>query len=332
MSKARVSISAIDPIANVTYELPVAAVSYIELVAAVEVDTTGRHRYVVDSFAVGDARVIDFAKRLQSASTITDAISTIGTLKSLAESITVPDNFEALLVTIVELYSSAAISDDDVVFFAKNLVETILVTESKEVDYSKPVDETVTVPDAVAGDYHAPKESSATVYGLPGVLGQPTTLLNAYVLNEDFGRERVFNHVGKNLSHAISPLDVYDRVLVWDKTYADSQGLSDDEVIDFNKAPSDIFVMLDSAIAQLILERSLASSVNFELVEAPLNVQTLNFGLLNAVVDPEYQVVTYQKNLVESVLIAEEILCVNTPPGHMLNAHALNTFKLNASI
>lgn len=260
----RASVSVVDAKANVAYVLPVAAISYIELIYAAEIDTAGRHKYIVEeALVVADERLVDFAKNISSTANSTDFLSAIAMLKGLVESVELSETFESLLVTMVDLFSESVITDIELIDFAKNLLESVTVPDVVATGYEKPFTEE----DLVTTDVHAssmgmPHDEVVSMDGFAGVLGGPGAVFHSILFNDDVGRERVAADVHKALSDESFMSDVYDRVLQWEKDYEDFPVVTELLASDLLKPlGDDEFSLVDVCEAQLVIEREFAHLV-----------------------------------------------------------------------
>jgi hypothetical protein len=313
MSTARVSVSVVDAKANVAYELPVAAISYIELVSTADIDSAGLHRYIVDAAVVADEHLVAFAKNVSSEAFSTDFLSAISLLKGLVDSVETSETFESLLVTIVELYSEAAISDLELLDFAKNLVESVEVPDVFAADYDKPAaDEELVANDVYASAIEMPHDEVVSTDGFAGVLGGPGAVFHSTMFNDDVGRERISADVHKVLSDESLMTDLYDRVIEWEKDYSDTQPITEFLATDILKPlGDDEFGLVDLLDREILFDRefdhtvatgdeqalgastlyedtvSLGDSFSFEKVAAPpflFNTYQFNTNRFNATI------------------------------------------------
>jgi len=125
----RSAVAAVTPSAAVSYVLPVTAVSYVELVVGMEVDETGRYRYITDSYAVLDQTFIATAKAFADSVAITQTDPVFTVAKGLADSVSLADAITVTLVFIREFADSTGVSDAEAFDFVKALVDSATTTD-----------------------------------------------------------------------------------------------------------------------------------------------------------------------------------------------------------
>lgn len=125
----RSAVSAVTPAASVSCVLPVAALSYIELAVGVQVDETGRYRYITDSYAVLDRAFVTTAKAFADSVAITQTEPVFDVAKGLADSISMADAIEVTLVFIRNFADSTGVSDAQAYAFVKSLVDSATTTD-----------------------------------------------------------------------------------------------------------------------------------------------------------------------------------------------------------
>jgi len=126
---ARATTSAVIPSADVAYVLPVSAVSYIELAVGMEVDETGRYRYVADTAITLEQVFIDTVKSFADAVQMVHNEPVFDVAKALTDSTTITDAVTVVLVFIRNFADSAGVSDVSAYAFIKALVDSVSTTE-----------------------------------------------------------------------------------------------------------------------------------------------------------------------------------------------------------
>jgi hypothetical protein len=232
-------------------------------------------------------------------------------LKNLVDSVETSESFEALLVTIVELFSEALISDADLIDFAKNLVDGVSISELVAADYLKPFEEVLSAADLFSAGFETNKSETVSLDGFAGTFGGETSIFNSYVLNDDLFRERITALFNKALFESPGVVDEYDRVVQWDKSYADSIDTAELFYNTFEKPLSDTFTLSDLCVQQLIIERafnSLATTSDATSVGSDVNYSD-HFSVSDSM--------SYEK--------------IAAPP-FLFNNYQFNTIRLNATI
>jgi hypothetical protein len=147
--RPRVSVSVVEPAANVLYTLAASKISYIELTASAYLDTSGRFRYIKDAVVAADGTAFLLAKAFADPVEVSDD-QALGFEKSLEESISLED---AILVTIIflrDLDDLAEVSDELRYTLAKAAVDAVVMSDALSRVVSKPVTDTQAVIDAAA--------------------------------------------------------------------------------------------------------------------------------------------------------------------------------------
>lgn len=163
----RVSIGVIDPNVSVTYQLPVAAVSYILLGVQAQLDPLNRNPYVSESFAVVDSAAYEAIKALANSVGTADAVQSIDTAKGLNDLVTAtmtisflrtyvrdfddtvePVELKALALAQGTRFETISVADDQTLDYEKARFETLSATDVKAVDFSTQRSETVSAQDA----------------------------------------------------------------------------------------------------------------------------------------------------------------------------------------
>lgn len=121
--------AAVQPSASVAYVLPVTAISHVELAVSMEVDETGRYRYITDSYAVLDQTFITAAKKFADSVAITQTDPIFAIAKSLTDSVSMADAITVTLVFIRNFADSTGVSDTRAYSFVKSLVDSVSTTD-----------------------------------------------------------------------------------------------------------------------------------------------------------------------------------------------------------
>lgn len=163
----RVSIGVIDPNVSVTYQLPVAAVSYILLGVQAQLDPLNRNPYVSEAFAVVDSVAYEAFKTFVNSVGTADAVQSIDTAKGLNELVVAtmaitwyrtyirdfddavaPTELTALALAKGTQFETISVADDQTLDYDKARFETLSAVDVKAVDFSTQRAETVEAQDA----------------------------------------------------------------------------------------------------------------------------------------------------------------------------------------
>jgi hypothetical protein len=294
VGKARASVVVIDPtatvsstkaLASVSIVLPIAAVSYIELVAEAYSDSTGRYQFIADTYVVADQTLVSVAKAFQDNTSASEAISAFAVDKGLTETLTLSDVCYPVLVLIRDNVDSFDVSDEDILSFGKNLVETIAATEGDRlVSYDKGLTENQAILEALSVGFSGCLDDIAPV-------GDIVNFVNGWA--------RVF-------AETISTSDSYSHVLQWSRTIDDSAAPTELLAYGFSKPFTDEATLADSAVPSLEFLRS-AEDSNISLVGTSglLNVHMLNDLKVNGATDIETFASTVGKNVQDDFTATE---------------------------
>jgi hypothetical protein len=147
--RPRVSVSVVDPVANVTYSLAASKIAYIELTAAAYLDTSGKFRYIQESVIATDGTALLLSKPFSNeAFTSDDQVLDFG--KSLAEEVSFEDSLVATIIFLRDLFDESVLADAVVLSIAKSAVDSVAMSSSVTRDFAKSVADTQAVVDAAA--------------------------------------------------------------------------------------------------------------------------------------------------------------------------------------
>jgi hypothetical protein len=147
--RPRVSVSVVDPVASVRYNLAASKIAYIELTASAYLDTSGRFRYIEESVVATDGTAFLLSKPFASAvETSDDQVWDFE--KSLESEISTEDSILVTIIFIRELFETATLSDATVLTLAKAAVDSVAMSSSLTRDFTKSVTDVQAVVDAAA--------------------------------------------------------------------------------------------------------------------------------------------------------------------------------------
>jgi len=141
--KLRVGISVVDAHAEVSYVLPVAAISYIDMKLTASLDVLNKNPYVSETQVVIDDVVFDIAKKLSDIVTTAENVS-FGYQAAKTDSVAVTDLVQTVLTYIRVFGDSFGLTDAEVINFIKNLKDQISTADIDTYAFSK------FIPDGVA--------------------------------------------------------------------------------------------------------------------------------------------------------------------------------------
>lgn len=144
----RSAVTAVKPSASVSCVLPAAALSYIELAVGVQVDETGRYRYVTDAYAALDQTFITTAKTFADSLSVADSIPTLSVGKAAADSISLADAITITLIFLRDFADNAGVTDAKAYSFVKSLVDTATTTDQLHFAITKLLSDGVGINDA----------------------------------------------------------------------------------------------------------------------------------------------------------------------------------------
>jgi hypothetical protein len=217
--KLRASIAVIDAHAEVSYVLPVAAISYIFLKVEPSLDVLNKNPYVSDTQVVVDKAVLAVAKKFFETLTSTDAITSKTFGLNKADSVSFTDVLSVLIIFIRNFADSTSVSDAVAVDAAKNLFESIANTDTDSYDFSK------FIPDGVAMQDGADVQDGNRHH------------FEKYVMNMAFPTDANQKFFEKLLLDSFSPLDAAS--VSFSKALFDSFAFTDTQTFDFGIVKSD---------------------------------------------------------------------------------------------
>lgn len=289
-------------------------------------------RSFTEASTVSDASLLEFGKNLAEEIDVSQDSNAISIGKVLADT---PEILESLstsfdgtlddLVGIGDIVNfingwyrvfdetvPTADAFDRVVSWNPTLVETPVITELLAADYSKPFSEDATISDSSIQSLEYLRtfaDNNISLLGTPGSFNE--LALNVSSINDDFGVERIYLETGKGLSETQDTTDVFDRVLIWDRAFAESASTSDVTAADLGKPLSDSNGVTDSVDVLLEILRSYADSLS------ATDTASVSFS---------------QATAGDSVATSDSFDYVKaTSPPFLLNAKLLNETVLNAS-
>lgn len=206
--KIRASIAVVDASASITYTVPVAVISAIQLsISNAGLDTTNKNPYVNEIQIILDSVFLSTAKKLQDLVVPVDSVG-----KSLAKPATdifsVSDTVRTLLIFIRKFSDATNTSDHVAISALKNIADSYALADSRSAAFNK------LIPDGVAM-----QDGADIADGL-------VTNITKYIMNMAFTNDA--------------------KVIDYSKSVLDSFTQTDAKAIDFSRPVLDSFGLLDS--------------------------------------------------------------------------------------
>lgn len=137
---------------DATYVVPVAEVEYILLAATAYADTSGRFRYTQEAFSISDVASKSTTKSTADSSQVSDDTA-VATAKPLAQSVSVQDTIDVLLVFIRAFADTTSLGDVDTFVLNKLATEAVDAVDADNKAHQKALSDGVAMnDDAQAGD------------------------------------------------------------------------------------------------------------------------------------------------------------------------------------
>lgn len=134
---ARATTSAVIPSANLSYVVPVSAIAYIELAVGLEVDETGRYRYITDATGVVDSAALGFNKKADSDSFGLSDLYVLGADKGISDTATMLDSVVTVLVFLRQFDDVANLSDTKTLLISPAYSDSVSTSETQVFSVSK---------------------------------------------------------------------------------------------------------------------------------------------------------------------------------------------------
>jgi hypothetical protein len=217
--KLRASIAVVDAHAEVSYVLPVAAISYIDMKLTASLDVLNKNPYVSDTQVVIDKAVLAVAKQFSDGFSTADAITGKVFGLNKADSISFTDALVVVITFIRDFADAASVSDAVAVDTAKALFDSVGNTDTDSYDFSK------FIPDGVAMQDGADVQDGNVHH------------FEKYVMNMAFPTDANQKFFEKLLSDAFSPIDALS--VSFSKPLFDSFAFTDTQTFDFGIVKSD---------------------------------------------------------------------------------------------
>jgi hypothetical protein len=217
--KLRASIAVVDAHAEVSYVLPVAAISYIDMKLTASLDVLNKNPYVSDTQVVIDKAVLAVAKQFSDSFSTADAITGKVFGLNKADSISFIDALVVVITFIRDFADAASVSDAVAVDTAKALFDSVGNTDTDSYDFSK------FIPDGVAMQDGADVQDGNVHH------------FEKYVMNMAFPTDANQKFFEKLLSDAFSPIDALS--VSFSKPLFDSFAFTDTQTFDFGIVKSD---------------------------------------------------------------------------------------------
>ena len=259
MVKLRVGISVVDARAEVSYVLPVAAISYIDMKLTASLDVLNRNPYVSETQVVVDKAVLAVAKRFSDGFSTADAITDKAFGLNKSESVSFIDALVVVITFIRDVADSALLSDAVAVDAIKNLFDSVGNTDTNSYDFSK------FIPDGVAMQDGADVQDGNVHH------------FEKYVMNMAFPTDANQKFFEKLLLDTFSALDALS--VSFSKPLFDSFAFTDTQTFDFGIVKSDS-VNTTESLANAFSKQISPDSIAF----SDLIVKNLGKGLSDFVV------------------------------------------------
>ena len=217
--KLRVGISVVDARAEVSYVLPVAAISYIDMKLTASLDVLNRNPYVSETQVVVDKTVLAVTKRFSDGFSPADAITDKAFGLNKSESVSFIDALIVVITFIRDVADSALISDAVAVDAIKNLFDSVGNTDTDSYDFSK------FIPDGVAMQDGADVQDGNVHH------------FEKYIMNMAFSTDANQKFFEKLLLDTFSALDALS--VSFSKPLFDSFAFTDTQTFDFGIVKSD---------------------------------------------------------------------------------------------
>jgi hypothetical protein len=128
--RLRAAISVVDPVVSVSRAIPIVDISYIYLMLAAGLDTSGRFKYIEELVAVSDGFGFVLTKPFADSIQISDGITSKDFDKSLADTVEMLDEITAILVFIRNFADTQNISEQYVSSFLKLLSDSVVAQDA----------------------------------------------------------------------------------------------------------------------------------------------------------------------------------------------------------
>ena len=218
--KLRVGVSVVDARAEVSYVLPAAAISYINMKLEASLDVLNKNPYVSDTQIVIDKAVLAVAKQFSDGFSTTDAITGKVFGLNKADSVVATEDIIDIVITFIRNFADAAsISDAVAVDTAKALFDSVGNTDTDSYDFSK------FIPDGVAMQDGADVQDGNVHH------------FEKYITNMTFPTDVNQKFFEKLLSDTFSTLDALS--VSFSRSLLDSFSFTDTQTFDFGIVKSD---------------------------------------------------------------------------------------------
>jgi hypothetical protein len=242
--KLRVGISVVDARAEVSYVLPVAAISYIDMKLTASLDVLNKNPYVGETQVVVDKAVLAVAKKFFETLSVPDGITSKAVSLSKTDSVVATEDILSILITFIRNFAdSTSVSDTVAVDALKNLFESVANTDTDSYDFSK------FIPDGVAMQDGADIQDGNKHH------------FEKYVMNMAFPTDANQKFFEKLLLDSFNPIDAAS--VSFSKALFDSFAFTDTQTFDFGIVKSDSVnttESLTSAFSKQISPDSIAFS------------------------------------------------------------------------
>lgn len=242
--KIRAGVAVVDPVTSVTCIAPVAGVSYIELVASAQIDTSGRYQFVPDVAVMVDGTSYSLAKSVADTILLPDTTRFDFEKAVTADSVALSEGFTKLLTYVRAYADNAGAADEVALAVAKLLQDSPLAYDAQAKQFTKARSDSFALTDATAKQlakavsdsagladsswYSFSKGSADTVSTAEAVLLDFTKLLADTVGHQD----AAYRAIAKLLTDGVGMNDAFDT--------------GDGAVFSFSKGVSNVTIMGDA--------------------------------------------------------------------------------------
>lgn len=216
--KPRASVVVADPKVNASYQVPVSALSYIELTVAANLDNTGRYGLVQDVVAVVDDARLSTSKGLEDSFAFLDLVSTEAG-KVLSDSISFEEVVTRTLTFIREFTDQITPTDTFGFGITRPLADAIAADDNAVRQFVKAVSDTFGATDAL--QFSNTKGLTELVLMADQAFGSMTKALTDGISSSDV----LTQAVTKALFETLTTSETQDFLV--SKTLADGVGMND---------------------------------------------------------------------------------------------------------
>lgn len=218
-------MAVVDAHVNVTYLMPVAAISYVDMKLQASLDTTNKNPFIIDTEIVFDKVLLEVAKRFNETISFSDAITKIDTAKNITDNASVTDTLTTLLIFIRKFSDTANISEQKSISFLRSVVDSFSLQDKATRSTLKNISDGVAMQDGA--DIH------------DGLI----TVITKYIMNMAFVSDANNKDIGKVLKDTQSTSDTITKQL--SRPLFDSFNATDTHIFAFSTIKFDSIALLE---------------------------------------------------------------------------------------